>query len=180
MIEANEPIYRREPSYVPKTLIMGGACLLAPGVGGRLRPADQRRPVAGRPDKAAQAPEVPMGQPVVQTVTDYEDFTGHTEAVMSVEIRARVSGYLVEGLKDGGPNKEGTEVKKGELALRDRSAELRGRQGQGRGGAGAGPGPPRPLDQGPDACRGTARRPARSPRETTTRSPATTRRRRRR
>ena len=56
-----------------------------------------------------------MGRPVVETITDYEDFTGHTEAVMSVEIRARVSGYLVEGLKDGGPNKEGTEVKKGEL-----------------------------------------------------------------
>ena len=26
-----------------------------------------------------------------------------------------MSGYLVEALKDGGPNKEGTEVKKGEL-----------------------------------------------------------------
>jgi RND family efflux transporter MFP subunit len=72
-------------------------------------------PSQGGPDKAAQAPAVPIGQPLVQTVTDYEDFTGHTEAVNSIEIRARVTGYLVEGLKDGGPNKEGTEVKKGEL-----------------------------------------------------------------
>ena len=44
---------------------------------------------AGRRDKAAQAPDVPIGQPLVKTVTDYEDFTGHTEAVNSVEIRAR-------------------------------------------------------------------------------------------
>ncbi|MCE5267090.1 MAG: efflux RND transporter periplasmic adaptor subunit [Planctomycetaceae bacterium] len=61
------------------------------------------------------APEVRVARPVVRTVTDYEDFTGHTEAMMSVEIRARVSGYLIEGLKDSVPNKEGTEVKKGEL-----------------------------------------------------------------
>jgi RND family efflux transporter MFP subunit len=65
-------------------------------------------------DKAA-GPEVLVGRPVVKTITDYEDFTGHTEAMMDVQIRARVSGYLIEGLKDGGPNKEGTEVKKGEL-----------------------------------------------------------------
>ncbi len=76
------------------------------------------RPTSAAPSQAAdkaQAPEVLVGRPVVKTVTDYEDFTGHTDAVMSVEIRARVSGYLVEGLKDSGPNKEGTEVKKGEL-----------------------------------------------------------------
>jgi membrane fusion protein, multidrug efflux system len=65
--------------------------------------------------KAPTDPVVLVGWPTVETITDYEDFTGHTEAMMSVEIRARVSGYLVEGLKDGGPNKEGAEVKKGEL-----------------------------------------------------------------
>ena len=67
------------------------------------------------PGKAPGDPEVIVARPTVETITDYEDFTGHTEAMMSVEIRARVSGYLVEGLKDGGPNKEGTEVKKGDL-----------------------------------------------------------------
>jgi len=66
-------------------------------------------------DKASDVPEVLVRRPVVKTVTDYQDFTGYTEAVTDVEIRARVSGYLVEGLKNGGPNKEGTEVKKGEL-----------------------------------------------------------------
>jgi RND family efflux transporter MFP subunit len=66
-------------------------------------------------DKGRTDPEVLVGRPTVETITDYEDFPGHTDAMMSVEIRARVSGYLVEALKDGGPNKEGTEVKKGEL-----------------------------------------------------------------
>jgi RND family efflux transporter MFP subunit len=76
------------------------------------------RQAAGPPQGAdtAQAPEVLVGTPVVKTITDYEDFTGHTEAMRSVEIRARVSGYLVKGLKqDGEPNKEGTEVKRGDL-----------------------------------------------------------------
>ncbi len=67
------------------------------------------------PGIAPGDPEVIVARPTVKTVTDYKDFTGHTEAMRSVEIRARVSGYLVEGLKDGGPNKEGTEVKQGEL-----------------------------------------------------------------
>ena len=42
------------------------------------------------------------------------------------------------------------------IAVRDRSAELRGRQEQGRGRAGAGPGPLRSLVQGSQARRGTA------------------------
>jgi multidrug efflux pump subunit AcrA (membrane-fusion protein) len=73
--------------------------------------------MAGSPqaEKGAAAPEVLVGQPVVETITDYEDFLGHTEAMMSIEIRARVSGYLVKGLKNGESNKEGTEVKAGEL-----------------------------------------------------------------
>jgi RND family efflux transporter MFP subunit len=56
-----------------------------------------------------------VGRPVVETITNYEDFLGHTEAMMTVEIRARVSGYLVKGLRDGGANREGTEVKEGEV-----------------------------------------------------------------
>jgi RND family efflux transporter MFP subunit len=72
---------------------------------------------AGQPPGGAAAgdPEVIVGRPTVQTVTDFKDFTGHTEAMRTVEIRARVSGYLIEALKDGGPNKEGMEVKQGDL-----------------------------------------------------------------
>ncbi len=53
---------------------------------------------------------VPVSRPVDREVTDYVDFTGRTEAVHSVDIRPRVSGYLVEM-----PFEEGAEVKKGDL-----------------------------------------------------------------
>ena len=38
----------------------------------------------------------------MKEVTDFEDFTGHTEAMKTVQIRARVSGYLVKvNFEDG-------------------------------------------------------------------------------
>src|SRR5205823_14652359 len=55
-------------------------------------------------------PALPVSQPVQREVTDYVDFTGRTDAVESVGIRARVTGYLVKM-----PFKEGAEVKKGDL-----------------------------------------------------------------
>ncbi len=58
----------------------------------------------------AEAPSIPVSRPVERVVTDYVDFTGRTNAVNSVDIRARVSGYLVEM-----PFKEGAEVKAGDL-----------------------------------------------------------------
>jgi RND family efflux transporter MFP subunit len=39
-------------------------------------------------------PKVTVSQPVARDVRDYTDFTGHTDAVSTVEIRARVTGYL--------------------------------------------------------------------------------------
>jgi RND family efflux transporter MFP subunit len=53
---------------------------------------------------------VVVSHPVERKVTDYAVFTGRTEAVKSVEIRARVDGYLVRM-----PFKEGADVKKGDL-----------------------------------------------------------------
>ncbi len=97
-----------------RRLWLGLVCTLlvaVVGCGQRSMPGASGRPMGQAPGD----PEVVVGRPTVETITDYADFTGHTEAMMTVEIRARVSGYLVEGLKDGGPNKEGTEVKKGEL-----------------------------------------------------------------
>ncbi len=50
-----------------------------------------------RPESEHAAPPPPMvtvSRPVQQTVTDYAEFTGTTEAVESVEIRARVEGFL--------------------------------------------------------------------------------------
>src|SRR5436305_2369300 len=57
-----------------------------------------------------EPPAVPVSQPVNRVVTDYVDFTGRTDAIQAVDIRARVTGYLVEM-----PFQEGAEVKKGDL-----------------------------------------------------------------
>ena len=58
----------------------------------------------------AEVPVVPVSHPVQRVVTDYVDFTGRTDAVQSVNIVPRVTGYLVQM-----PFKEGSEVKAGDL-----------------------------------------------------------------
>ncbi|HEX5272621.1 MAG TPA: efflux RND transporter permease subunit [Gemmataceae bacterium] len=55
------------------------------------------------------APEVTVAQPVSREVTDSEDFTGRLDAVESVDLRPRVTGYLDKVLF-----KEGADVKKGD------------------------------------------------------------------
>ncbi len=65
---------------------------------------------AAAPAATPNLPVVPVSQPLERQVTDYVDFTGRTDAVNTVGIRARVTGYLVNI-----PFKEGTEVKKGDL-----------------------------------------------------------------
>jgi RND family efflux transporter MFP subunit len=63
------------------------------------------------PEGPAPAPiEVMVSYPVQRQVTDASDYTGRIAAVDSVEVRARVSGYL-----DKINFKEGTLVKKGEV-----------------------------------------------------------------
>src|SRR5262249_7358859 len=57
-----------------------------------------------------QGPVVPVSQPVQRQVTDYVDFTGRTDAVNTVNIVARVTGYLTKL-----PFKEGSYVTKDEL-----------------------------------------------------------------
>src|ERR1700741_3000993 len=64
---------------------------------------------AGAPS-AAPAPPTPVtvSRPVERDVTDYADFTGRTAAVDSVEVRARVWGYLDKvNFKEGALVKEG-------------------------------------------------------------------------
>jgi len=83
-----------------------------------------------KPDVApAELPVVPVSHPIQRTITDYVDFTGRTNAIESVDIRARVSGYLVQM-----PFKEGAEVKTGDLLFevdpRPYQAQLDQAQGQ--------------------------------------------------
>jgi multidrug efflux system membrane fusion protein len=81
--------------------VLGVTCLAATIVGCR-KPAPQVAP--------AEVPAAPVATPVEREVTDYADFTGRTDAVHSVNIVPRVTGYL-----DRMPFKEGSEVKKGDL-----------------------------------------------------------------
>ena len=61
----------------------GGMCLWMAG-------CDQPPPAM----PPAMAPEVEVCLPTYREVTDREDFTGQTEAVKTIDIRARVTGYL--------------------------------------------------------------------------------------
>jgi multidrug efflux system membrane fusion protein len=51
-------------------------------------------PKAG-PPAAEEPPVVAVSQPVRRDVIDYQEFTGRTDAVESVDVKARVTGYLV-------------------------------------------------------------------------------------
>jgi RND family efflux transporter MFP subunit len=67
---------------------------------------DQKHP------KAAESPPpvVLVSRPLERSVTDYQVFTARTQAVQSVEIKARVSGFLTKILL-----KDGAEVKDGDI-----------------------------------------------------------------
>jgi RND family efflux transporter MFP subunit len=54
------------------------------------------------PLQKAKDPEVIIARPTKQDVTDHEDFTGHVEALETVDLRAQVTGYLkAVHFKDG-------------------------------------------------------------------------------
>lgn len=57
----------------------------------------------------AQATAVIVAKPIAKKLTEWDEFTGRLGAVASVEVRARVSGYL-----QSADFKEGTEVKVGD------------------------------------------------------------------
>ncbi len=78
-----------------------GSCLLLAGCG---------QPPA---DEAPPPPAVTVSLPVEAVVTDYNYFTGRTEAVESVQVRAHAWGYL-----DKINFKEGAEVKKGDVLFK--------------------------------------------------------------
>jgi RND family efflux transporter MFP subunit len=70
----------------------------------------------GRTPKEVAPPEPPPFQvaaAVSDEVTDYEEFPGHLDAVKSVEVRARVGGYLV-----GVQFEDGAEVEEGAALFR--------------------------------------------------------------
>lgn len=70
--------------------LFGGGLLLAllAGSGGACRSGPEGAAAAPKP------PDVTISQVVQRSVTDYDQFTGRMEAVESVDVRARVRGYL--------------------------------------------------------------------------------------
>lgn len=64
------------------------------------------------PPAAPPPPEVTVATPVEREITEWDEFTGRLVAVESVELRARVSGYL-----DSVAFEEGAMVRAGELLM---------------------------------------------------------------
>lgn len=83
-------------------LAAAACCVLATAIG--------CQPNAAGRKAAPEIQAVPVSHPVQREVTDHVDFTGRTDSVQSVDIRARVSGYLKHRYF-----KDGTDVKTGEL-----------------------------------------------------------------
>lgn len=105
MATTTGPVTEREISMT-NPLRQGIACALVPGLFFAL--AGCARGPSEAP--AAAPPPVTVSYPVEREVTDYADYTARTAAVDSVELRARVSGYL-----DKVNFKEGALVKKGDV-----------------------------------------------------------------
>ena len=126
---------------MPQRFRLAIASALVPGL--CLALAGCAQPPAEGP--AAAPPPVTVSYPVEREVTDYADFTARTAAVDSVELRARVSGYL-----DKVNFKEGALVKKGDVlfeidprtyqaVLKNAEGNLASRRGPASSGCDSGP-----------------------------------------
>jgi RND family efflux transporter MFP subunit len=80
-------------------LVLACACLVTLG-------CERATPPIAKPP----APEVLVATPIEKSITEFVEFTGRAEAANSVDIRARVSGYLMEVAFT-----EGADVKAGDL-----------------------------------------------------------------
>ncbi len=67
---------------------------------------------------APPPPKVTVAEPVTKPVTEYLEFTGNIAAVQTVELRARVEGYLEQVLFE-----DGDVVKKGDLLFQIEQAQ---------------------------------------------------------
>ena len=114
----------------------------------RLSARPARRPAA-RPDSR---PLVVYDLPITRTVTDYEEFPGRTDALYSVQVTARVSGYMTSVYFQ-----DGQEVDEGRQALPDRPPAVQGRPRPGQGRRRAGRGARQAAEQGVQPRQGPVR-----------------------
>jgi multidrug efflux system membrane fusion protein len=92
-----------ENAMLRESLLAAACCsLLAAAAGCQPNAAARKGP--------SEAPAVPVSHPVQRKVTEYVDFTGRTDSVVSIDVRARVTGYLKSR-----PFKDGSEVEAGAL-----------------------------------------------------------------
>jgi RND family efflux transporter MFP subunit len=87
------------PMNSPRYLFALAACLPLAGCA-------EQAPIP----KPSTPPSVTVARPVVRRISDREEFTGRTDAVYSVDVLARVSGYLEKVCFE-----DGAEVKEGEV-----------------------------------------------------------------
>lgn len=99
------PSARRRPRrWLALALLVGLGSALIGGAGCNKQKAGG--PMAMGPGK--QMPEVVVAKAIERSVLDYEEFTGRTEAVRTVVIRSRVTGYIDEIMfTDGDDVQEG-------------------------------------------------------------------------
>ncbi|HEX5123759.1 MAG TPA: efflux RND transporter periplasmic adaptor subunit [Rhodanobacteraceae bacterium] len=93
-------------------LSRAGSALLATALTLALA-ACARSQASGPAAAAPPAPEVTVATVIAKPLRDFEEFTGRLQAVESVEIRPRVSGFI-----DSAQFTEGARVKKGQLLFR--------------------------------------------------------------
>lgn len=113
------------PSYVVLILVVAAAAIIAalgPMRGRSIESgfADLTNAVAslagssstapGAKRSAGKVPELTVSRPISRKVIEWDEFTGRFDAVESVDVRARVSGYLTEVKFT-----DGEDVKAGEL-----------------------------------------------------------------
>jgi RND family efflux transporter MFP subunit len=83
-----------------------GACDQTPSQSNGPPPAAARGQQSAA--KPPQAPLVTVSKPLQREIVDWDEYTGRFDAVETVDVRARVSGYLTEvHFKDGQPVKQG-------------------------------------------------------------------------
>jgi len=82
--------------------------------------------------QAVVLPQVTAAEPLVRTIVDWDEFVGRFEPVEHVEVRPRVSGYLVEAHFE-----EGQRVERGQLLFTIDPRPLEARRDEARGRAAA-------------------------------------------
>lgn len=106
-------IGHKSPRPRLRHLALGAAAAAALALGAGHFALTKAAETAPAPAPAPQVPNVTIAHPEVRDVVEWDEFTGRFEAVDSVEVRARVSGYL-----EAVAFKDGAVVSKGDLLFK--------------------------------------------------------------